>query len=80
VVNKGDFIPHTPLVKQGFFHVPNEIWIDSKGKQNMCRVAKSKPWAQDPNCSVSVPLTKFNVEDHGDYLGFSSRGGEVHYC
>jgi predicted lipase len=59
-----DITVHLPLKTQGFYHVATEVWDVTVDDQETYKVCKG---GEDPKCSDSVGLLKWNSDDHMRY-------------
>jgi hypothetical protein len=65
-VNQNDIVPHVVSDKLfDYRHGPVEMWF----KSNQYEYQLCDGTGEDPKCSYSVPIWRFSVEDHMNYVG-----------
>lgn len=66
VVHSADIVPHLPPELFEFRHVEEEVWYtENNTYYKLCTTGDG----EDPNCSDSVSIFDYSVEDHLHYMG-----------
>jgi len=75
-VNQDDIVPHLPPQVLGFEHTWTEVWFPNS--TSYYEICTNGP--EDPNCSDSVYIDDYSINDHLTYLGFDQRWGHAYNC
>jgi len=70
-----DLVPHLPFrdwLPHDYHHVAREVWWTQEGGDPSTAFKVCDDSGEDPTCSDSIPLWKWNPADHDIYLGVAN--------